>query len=215
MKETKIRLESGSLFSSGVLLEPANPRSFGVILGHGAGGNMNAPFMNFFHRGIADAGYPCLKFNFFYSEARKKAPDPQHLLISCFEKAIEAMPVDKVLIGGKSMGGRIASYVAAHQKVAGLIFLGYPLHPPGKMDQLRDQHLYSIGKPMLFASGTKDPFARLDLLNQTIEKIGIHATRFLVENGGHSFEVPKKNSRPQAEILNDVLHEILRFTEGI
>ena len=153
--------------------------------------------MNFFHETLAAAGYPTLKFNFFYSEAKRKYPDTQPLLMKCYEKAIAAMPQDRLIIGGKSMGGRIASYVTDDPRVAGLLFLGYPLHAPGKLDQLRDQHLYDIGKPMLFVSGTKDPFAKLDLLQRTIKKIGPLAQSYFVEGGGHSLEVRGKKDTLQ------------------
>lgn len=172
---------------------------------------MNSAFMHYFHNFIAEEGYPCLKFNFFYSEAGKKTPDPQPLLISCYEKAIEVMPYRRLVIGGKSMGGRISSYVAEQERIAGLFFLGYPLHPPGKENQLRDQHLYNIQKPMLFISGTRDPFARLDLLESTIKKIGPTASSFFVKDGGHSLEVPKRSGLSTAEILNSAAQDLLRW----
>jgi len=192
MKQERIFLKTEHHQSEGVLLIPEKSKTTGVILAHGAGGGMNTPFMAYFHEKIAEAGYPSIKFNFPYMQIGKKVPDPQSVLTSIYRKVIESMPSKKVAIGGKSMGGRMASYVADEKKVAGLIFLGYPLHPPGKTEQLRDEHLYQIKKPMLFISGTKDPFARADLLTATLKKIGGYATFFPIENGGHSFEVPKK-----------------------
>ena len=159
MKEERIVLKTNHHQSEGVLLIPAKEKKEGVILAHGAGSDMNSEFISFFHERIAEAGYRCMKFNFPYSHNKKKVPDPQAVLQSIYRKAIEAISLDRVVIGGKSMGGRIASYVADAESVQGLLFLGYPLHPPGKPDQLRDQHLYTIRKPMLFISGTKDPFA--------------------------------------------------------
>ena len=111
------------------------------------------------------------------------------------------------------MGGRMASYVADSDRVKGLIFLGYPLHPPGKTDRLRDEHLYSIRKPMLFLSGTRDPFARKDLLERTLAKIGRYATLHSVEDGGHSLDVPRKSGRTQQEILDGAVHAILLWLE--
>lgn len=176
---------------------------------------MNSSFVSFFHEAIAKAGYPCLKFNFPYSQNKKKVPDPQPVLIAFFRKAIEAMPVTDVVIGGKSMGGRIASYVADSERVKGLVFLGYPLHPPGKMDQLRDEHLYKIRKPMLFLSGTRDPFARQDLLSKTLKKIGKYASLHSVEGGGHSLDVPRKSGQSQQEILNGAFAAILQWLSGL
>ncbi len=209
MKTEKIKIRDDKYESSGILLGPATKKGLGIVLAHGAGGNMNNPFMDFFHKTFAEAGYPTLKFNFFYSEAKRKYPDTQALLMKCYEKAIAAMPQDRLIIGGKSMGGRIASYVADDPRVAGLLFLGYPLHAPGKTDQLRDKHLYEIGKPMLFVSGTQDPFAKLDLLQRTIKKIGPLAQSYLVEGGGHSLEV-----RGKKDTLQGAAAAILDWLEG-
>jgi predicted alpha/beta-hydrolase family hydrolase len=214
MKRQTIQLKAGERISSAVLLTPPSPQEVSVILAHGAGGNMHSDFLSFFQERIAAAGYRCIKFNFFYTEAGRKAPDPQPLLLACYEKAMEATPGDRMVIGGKSMGGRMASYIADRKRVAALLFLGYPLHPPGKTEQLRDEHLYSVRKPMFFASGTKDPFARLDLLHKTIKKIGRFATAHYVEGGGHSFEVPKKIGDP-TQIREEVAMAVVRWLQGL
>ena len=215
MKTENVLLQTGSHQSHGILLVPQQKKKIGVAIAHGAGGNMNAPFLDYFHRRIAEEGYPCLKFNFPYSDAGRKAPDPQPVLLACYRKAIEALQMESVVIGGKSMGGRMASYIADEERVSGLFFLGYPLHAPGKQDQLRDQHLYSIRKPMFFASGTKDPFAQIDLLKKTVAKIGQYATVIYIEEGGHSFEVPKKSGRSSSEILDDVAGNLLEWLKGL
>jgi uncharacterized protein len=209
MKQERIVLKTEHHLSEGILLIPAKEKKVGVILAHGAGSDMNSEFMSFFHERIAEAGYRSMKFNFPYSQNKKKVPDPQPVLQATYRKAIEAMSMNRVVIGGKSMGGRIASYVADAESVSGLLFLGYPLHPPGKTEQLRDQHLYTIRKPMLFVSGTKDPFARQDLLAQTLKKIGSYVTLLAIEGGGHSLEVPRKSGRSKEDILNGVLQAIL------
>jgi uncharacterized protein len=211
MKQERIVLKTEHHQSEGVLLSPLNSKEIGVILAHGAGSDMNSEFMIFFHERIAEAGYPSMKFNFPYSQNKKKVPDPQPVLQAIYRKAIESMPAKQVIIGGKSMGGRIASYLADVEAVKGLLFLGYPLHPPGRTEQLRDQHLYTIRKPMLFVSGTKDPFARHDLLDETLKKIGKYATLHSVEGGGHSLEVPRKSGRSKQEILNDVIRSFLEW----
>jgi hypothetical protein len=113
------------------------------------------------------------------------------------------------------MGGRIASYIAQREDVAALFFLGYPLHAPGKTAQLRDEHLYDIHKPMFFASGTNDPFARLDLLQSTLERIGSWATSFYVNGGGHSFEVRKKEGKDPHRINRSVLDALLEWLEHV
>lgn len=215
MKERKIELKLEKGTSAALLLTPPHAKDTGVVIAHGAGGNMNQPFMTFFQKGIADAGFACLKFNFLYAEQRRKSPDQKPVLLECYRKAIEAMPQEQLAIGGKSMGGRMASYVADDARVAGLFFLGYPLHPPARTDQLRDEHLYSIRKPMLFASGTKDPFAQHDLLQRTIARIGDYAMTYFIGGGGHSFELPKKSGKTESEILNGVLQSLLAWLSAL
>lgn len=197
--------------SKGVLLTPPGASLTGVVLGHGAGANMDSPFMVRFHEAIAAAGYPCLKFNFPYMQAGKKLPDPKPVLTACFRRAMDQVPCERLIIGGKSMGGRIASYVGDDNRVSGLFFLGYPLHPPRKLEELRDQHLYSISKQMLFLSGTRDPFARMDLLTATLNRLGSNATSLFVEGAGHSFEVPKKSGRSNEEVLASVIHVLIEW----
>jgi len=214
MKQERIYIKTENHQTEGILLTPPKNKNVGVILAHGAGSDMNSGFLSYFHEKLADAGYPSLKFNFPYMQSGRKVPDAQPVLTAIYRKAIEAMPSPKVVIGGKSMGGRISSYVADEKKVSGLIFLGYPLHPPGKTEQLRDEHLYKINKPMLFVSGTRDPFARNDLLSATLKKIGEKSTLYPIENGGHSFEVPKKlGSRDQ--IWEEVLRKIEEWLKTI
>lgn len=176
---------------------------------------MHSEFMNYFHEKIAQAGFPAMKFNFPYSQNNKKVPDPQPVLIAVYRKAIEAMPFQRVVIGGKSMGGRIASYVADSNPVAGLLFLGYPLHPPGRFNQLRDEHLYAIHKPMLFVSGTRDPFAREDLFADTLKRIGKFANLYAVEGGGHSLEVPRKSGRSKEDVRKGALDAIVDWLDRL
>jgi uncharacterized protein len=166
------------------------------IIAHGAGGPMHTPFIRYFHTELAKRGFLTVKFNFPYMEARRRVPDRREILEESYRTIVDQAKngkhkPDRILIGGKSMGGRIASQIAANgTDVDGLFFLGYPLHPIGKTDQLRDEHLYRIKKPMLFVSGTRDPFARRDLLERTISKIGSHAKIHWIQNGDHSFKTP-------------------------
>jgi uncharacterized protein len=176
-----------------------------VILGHGAGQGMNSAFMNFFHQGLASRGFLSVKFNFEYTEQGRKVPDPQPKLQARYRQVIEEVAAAQspraIVIGGKSMGGRVASYIAGDADgVRGLVFLGYPLHPPGKTSQLRDAHLYTLQKPMLFLSGTKDNLAERPLLEEVVRKLGDRATLHWVENGDHSLQVKRsgKDSWPAA-----------------
>ena len=127
------------------------------VLAHGAGADQSHPFMKLFGEGLASRGIETVTFNFLYTERKKKAPDPAPVLENCYRAVVKAVMNEKgapCFIGGKSMGGRIASQIAAAgEKVQGLIFLGYPLHPPGKPEQLRVAHWPKIAMPLLFVQG--------------------------------------------------------------
>ena len=162
---------------------------------------MHSPFIRFFHTELAKQGYIAVKFNFPYMEARRKVPDRTDVLEGSYRLTIEharnhAPKTSRMFVGGKSMGGRIASQTVAanNLEVDGLFFLGYPLHPPGRTEQLRDKHLYTIKKPMLFLSGTRDSFARKDLLESVVERIGSNARLHWIEGGDHSFKTPGTGS---------------------
>jgi predicted alpha/beta-hydrolase family hydrolase len=164
-----------------------------LVLAHGAGGTLRNPFLDGFAAGLAAAGVTCLRFNFLYSEAGRRSPDREPLLrtawTAAFARGVELG--EPVWAGGKSMGGRIASMMVADGDLdaAGLVFVGYPLHPPGKPDRLRDEHLGRIRIPMLWLQGTADPFARWDLLEGVLGRLGKRATLHRIEGGDHSFRV--------------------------
>jgi predicted alpha/beta-hydrolase family hydrolase len=169
-----------------------NPETV-IILAHGAGQGMASPFMSFFHKALETRGLKCVLFNFDYMEQKRKMPDPQPKLQARYRSVvadvIEKYHPKRLFIGGKSMGGRVASYIASDlPNLNCLIFLGYPLHPPGKPEQLRDSHLYELTIPMLFISGTKDTFARKELLEKVVTKIGSNATLSWVQGGDHSLK---------------------------
>jgi predicted alpha/beta-hydrolase family hydrolase len=153
---------------------------------------MDDPLLAGFAEGLGAGGVSCLRFNFPYRELGKKAPDPEPVLRGAWEAAFARGTEmgNPVWVGGKSMGGRIASMaVADGLPAAGLVFVGYPLHPPGKPERIRDAHLGGIGVPMLFIQGTADSFAREDLLKRTLTRLGDRATLHRVEGGDHSFRV--------------------------
>src|SRR3954466_13118779 len=138
-----------------------------------------------------------LRFNFPYREAGRKFPDRPPAAISAWRAAMEAAAArsggEPIWAAGKSFGGRMASMaVADGMPAAGLVYLGYPLHPPGKPEKLRDEHLYRIDVPMLFLQGTRDPFAKPELFVGVLKKLGSKAERVPIEGGDHSFRVPGK-----------------------
>jgi predicted alpha/beta-hydrolase family hydrolase len=202
-----------------------------VILGHGAGSNQLHPFMRLFAGGLAERGFDALTFNFIYMEQGRRVPDPKAKLESCYRAVIAAATVHKKLkgnrlvIGGKSMGGRIASQVAAAlndqtlpddrpssrsatPEIAALVFLGYPLHPPGRPDKLRDAHLPQIKAPMLFIQGSRDAFGSADELRATIKTHHLPATLHVIEGGDHSLKVPKSAGIPQPQVYQTTIDRV-------
>ena len=189
-----------------------------LILGHGAGAPQAHPWMVATSRGLAARGITVVTFNFPYSELRRSGPDKPEVLEATWVaviQAVRARPASKghkLFIGGKSMGGRIASQVASKWDepggpggpLAGLIFFGYPLHPTGKPQQLRAAHLPAIKAPMLFVQGSRDSFGTPAELEPFVKKIH-GATIFPIEGGDHSLRVsrtPAKQAPIDSEILD-------------
>jgi predicted alpha/beta-hydrolase family hydrolase len=186
-----------------------------VILGHGAGADQNSDFMTRFATGLAVRGVNVVTFNFLYTEQGRRVPDANKALEACFRAVIERVRHEKIdcgtlVIGGKSMGGRIASQVAAASApgVEGLVFLGYPLHPPGSADQLRAKHLQKINVPMLFVQGSRDTFGVPDELRPIIKELKAPTDLYVVESGDHSFKVLKRAGITQEDAYEGVLDRI-------
>jgi predicted alpha/beta-hydrolase family hydrolase len=193
-----------------------------LVVAHGAGGGMDHPFLVGFCRGMADRGIATARFPFRYMEIGRRSPDPEAVLrrrwLDAFEGAASLAEGLPVLAGGKSLGGRIASMcVADGMTAAGLVFLGYPLHPPGKPERIRDAHLDRISVPMLFLEGTADPFAQPELVGKVVERLGSRAELVAIEGGDHSFNVRgrKRDPREVGEGLAELAAPFaLRVAEG-
>ena len=201
---------------SGILSAPENfefGKSAGVILAHGAANDMNNPLIKFVSRGLSEAGYLTLRFNFLYKEKGKKSPDSQTKLVQTWQSVYRFLNThpefgtDRLIACGKSMGGRVASQMVADGQlpVNKLIFLGYPLHAPGKKDQLRDAHLYRIPAPMLFFTGTRDTFCDLNILKSVLDRLQAPWDLEVIEGGDHSFRVPKSNPVSQEGTYAQIL----------
>ncbi|MGP0089985.1 MAG: alpha/beta fold hydrolase [Xanthobacteraceae bacterium] len=199
-----------------------DPAGICLILAHGAGANQTSGFMVRFASALAARGIDTVTFNFVYSEAGRHVPDRNDKLELCYRKIIAAfydgslqkdLGRQKLVIGGKSMGGRIASQVAAStaDDIAGLVLLGYPLHPPGHPEKLRSKHLPDIRAPMLFVQGSRDSFGTPDELRPIIEPLKTAVELCVVEGGDHSFKVPKRGATPQEQVYEFVLDEIQRW----
>jgi predicted alpha/beta-hydrolase family hydrolase len=202
------------------LYSAASPAAL-FILAHGAGAGQHSSFVTSFARGMAERGVTTATFDFPYMAERRKVPDRAPVLEAAWRTAIDearsGLPDLPLFIGGKSMGGRIASHVAAqHQPgVAGLVFLGYPLHPPGKPQQRRDTHLPEIREPMLFVQGTRDAFGTADEIRELVSRLG-HAELHEVPGGDHSFKVSGggKGHDVMVGIMNAVANWIKTGTCG-
>jgi hypothetical protein len=193
-----------------------------ILLGHGAGADQTSDFMRRFAGGLALRGIDTVTFNFLYTQEGRRAPDRNDKLESCYRAAIDAVAGHKklrgnrLIIGGKSMGGRIASQVAAAGvSVSGLIFLGYPLHPPGKPREKRDAHLSLVRSPMLFLQGERDPFGRPEEIARVIKRLKLDAGIYRVEGGDHSFAVLKSSAISQEEVFRLAQDEIARWIESL
>jgi hypothetical protein len=175
-----------------------------LVLAHGAGANQTSRFMVRFGTGLASRGLDVLTFNFLYTEQGRRAPDRTDKLEACY-RAVAAAARDydpwtrnALFLGGKSMGGRMASHLGAAsgdgavEELRGLVFLGYPLHPPGKPDRLRSAHLPNIRVPMLFVQGARDPFGTEAELRPILDALQAPVTLHVVENGDHSLSPPKR-----------------------
>ncbi len=157
--------------------------------------------------GLADAGYPVLTFNYPYMEAGKKAPNRPPILLAAHAAAAAKLKerVGRIVLAGKSMGGRMGSHLAAEgESVAGVVFYGYPLVGIGKGEPRDVSHLKEVGAPMLFVQGTRDRLAPLDLITPVVERLP-KTSLHIVEDGDHSYKVPKRAGREFSEVLDEVV----------
>ncbi len=191
-----------------------------LILGHGAGAGQRSAFMVDFAHALSALGVDVVTFNFLYTEQGRRIPDRAPALEACYRAVIDAVHANAdtarraLFIGGKSMGGRIATQVAAADpqlRLAGLVLLGYPLHPPGKPSERRDKHLPAIARPMLFVQGTRDAFGTPDELTPIASTLQPAPTVHVVAHGDHSFKLSKKDPAAQAKVYADVQRAIVDF----
>jgi predicted alpha/beta-hydrolase family hydrolase len=189
-----------------------------VVLGHGAGGTRQTPMLVALAESLAGSGRAALLYNFPYAEQGRRRPDPPAVLEAtarlAARVALESTGAGKVVHGGRSMGGRIASQVVAGgERADGLVLLAYPLHPPGRFASLRDGHLPSIGVPMLFVQGTRDAFAREDLLAAVMGRLQPRAKLVRVAGADHSFRVLKSSGRTPDDVLSEVTRALLGWLD--
>jgi len=209
-KQLTIELD-GDATVSGLWLAPAKAKA-AYVFAHGAGAGMTHKSMTAIAEGLAERGVATLRFNFLYMERASKRPDSPPLAHSAVRAAVaktrELAPQLALFAGGKSFGGRMTSQTQALAPLPdlnGLVFYGFPLHPAGKPSDERAEHLHDVKIPMLFLQGTNDALAEIDLLKPVVKRLSKRGTLALFEHADHSFHVPAKSGRKDAEVLAEIL----------
>jgi predicted alpha/beta-hydrolase family hydrolase len=220
LKELRLQVEGGGEVSA-LLNRPANARRI-LALAHGAGAGMSHPFMESLSSKLAEVGIATLRYQFPYMEAQRRVPDAPAVLTATVAAAVrtasEAAFGLPLLAGGKSMGGRMTSQAAAEgllEGVAGLVFFGFPLHPPNRPGTKRADHLANVTLPMLFLQGTRDAFAGLELLRPILARLGSRATLHVIDGADHSFHVPKKSGKTDTDILAELAETISSWSDNL
>jgi predicted alpha/beta-hydrolase family hydrolase len=204
---------------SALVVQPPKARWL-LVLAHGAGAGMNHPFLETLARELAGVGVATLRYQFPYMEQRRRVPDTPAELTATVRAAVaaahEGIPDLPVLAGGKSLGGRMTSLAAAErplESVRGLVFFGFPLHPPYRPGTKRSDHLPRVSVPMLFLQGTRDAFAELSLLRPICDGLGSCATLHIVETADHSFHVLKGSGKTDEEVLRELAQTVSSWAE--
>lgn len=205
-----------------ILLDADAPRAL-LVLAHGAGAGMRHSFMDAIAKELAANGISTLRYEFEYMEQKRNRTDPpavaQQRVRDAVAEAARLRPGLKLLAGGKSFGGRMTSGAAAAPpglpNVAGIVFVGFPLHPPNKPSTSRADHLDQVTQPMLFLQGTRDDLADLALLRPVIDRVGRRATLHIVEGADHSFSVLKRTGRTNAEVLTELATTIAAWANAL
>jgi hypothetical protein len=218
-EERRVRLPAGGEVSA-LLMRPPRARAL-YVLAHGAGAGMRHAFMEAIAGRLAARGIGTLRYQFPYTEARARRIDPEPVLLDTVRAAVsaghEAAGGIPVIAGGKSMGGRMTSRAAAAEPlagVAGLAFLGFPLHPAGRPGVSRADHLARVELPMLFLQGTRDALADLALLRPVLEPLAPRATLRMIEHADHGFHVLKRSGRTDDEVLDELADAVRSWAEA-
>jgi len=220
-QELRIAVAATGADISGLLVRPPDAR-FLYVLAHGAGAGMRHPFLERLAGELAGRGVATLRYQFAYMERKQRRPDPPAVAVAVVRAATAAAareaPDLPLLAGGKSFGGRMTSTAQGAEPlpgVRGLVFLGFPLHPPGRPGTTRADHLAAVEIPMLFLQGDRDEFAELILLRQVLRPLGRRATLHLVKGGDHSFNVPKSTGRSNADVMAELCDTLVAWADGL
>lgn len=202
---------------SGLFDRPPEPRAL-LVLAHGAGAGMLHPFLNAMAARLAERAVATFRYQFPYMDARRRRPDPPDTIVAGVRAAVDEArglaPGLPLFAGGKSFGGRMTSTAQAREPlpgVRGLVFLGFPLHPPGRPGTSRADHLDGVAVPMLFLQGTRDDFAGVDELRPVLRRLGPRAMLHVVDGADHSFHVLKRSGRTDAKVLHELADAIAQW----
>jgi uncharacterized protein len=220
--ELIVPLEGGGE-TSALRYAAEDPRAPVLVLAHGAGAGQRSPFMTAFSSAMQTRGITAVTFDFPYMRHHRRAPDRTPVLEATWRAVLQHITAGgagpaRVVIGGKSMGGRIASHVLSDPArplpyVVGLVLLGYPLHPPGQPDRLRTAHLPLLGTPTLVVQGSHDAFGAEQEVREAFAAVPASVDWLIVPGGDHSFKV-RRAGRTQAEIFEDVYATVARWVQG-
>lgn len=222
IENLRIPLDAGDSVGATIACPGNKWLPVGVLLAHGAGNDRFSPLLVHVQRALAGAGVVCVTFNFPYKERGRRLPDPLPVLMAAYGGVVDRIRTrfhDRVpgwVLGGKSLGGRVAAHVVASgEPAAGLVFLGYPLHPAGKPQPLRIEPLAHVTVPMLFVQGTRDPLCDLSLLQRWLQEqtpsLRLLAQLVTIEAADHSFVLPRRLGREQEEVYREIAAHVERW----
>ena len=223
MSSRELRIQVGERVGevSTLLVRPEKAKWL-LVLAHGAGAGMRHAFLETLACELAAVSVATLRYQFPYVEQRRRRPDPPGVLTATVRAAVraaaEAAPDLPLLAGGKSLGGRMASLAASEQPlegVCGIVFFGFPLHPPKQPGMKRAEHLARMTVPMLFLQGTRDTLADLNLLRPVCKQLGSRATLHVIETADHSFRVLKRAGKSDAEVLRELSQTLAEWAGAL
>jgi predicted alpha/beta-hydrolase family hydrolase len=219
--ELQFNVTGESFPVSALLLRPEDARWL-LVLAHGAGAGMSHPFMSAVSEELASQGIATFRYQFPYMEQGGGRPDPPSVLVATVRSAVagamEAAGDLPLIAGGKSLGGRMTSTACAQAplpQIRGLVFFGFPLHPPGQPSTNRADHLRAVNLPLLFLQGTRDKLAELDLLRPVCDQLGDRAELHVIEGADHSFHVLKRSGRSDREVLEKLGKIVASWTRRL
>jgi predicted alpha/beta-hydrolase family hydrolase len=222
--ELKVPLGTGVDVTALVYPAEPSPPHAALILAHGAGAGQRSSFIVSFAQALSSLGLDIITFNFPYTEHGRRVPDRRPVLDACYNAVVTTVHQHvagaraRLFIGGKSMGGRIATHIAAADSslpISGLVLLGYPLHPPGRPAERRDSHLGDLGRPMLIVQGSRDTFGTPSEFTKLLKTVSPTPTMHIVDGGDHSFKISRGGGSAQEEVFRAVQRAIVDWIAAV